>query len=253
MQFANPVLMLQKRDIIPVYYVQEVSDLSGASVKAVETLLRFRTSDGDIVHFSEITADPAELELGKDTRLLFQDAQKAIAKKLFNNDYKYVGFNISPQHLLSDEWVSGAIALCEYVQNNFSHAGIVYEITEMPSADASSESVLLEAIQKLRHYGAQFAIDDFGKLGSSILRLCMLELEYVKFDRSMVIAALNNNFAQNLIRSILAECQKNQITVIAEGVENQEQCSAWQAMNATLQQGFLFGRPSLFKPQPIAL
>jgi EAL domain-containing protein (putative c-di-GMP-specific phosphodiesterase class I) len=75
------------------------------------------------------------------------------------------------------------------------------------------------------------------------LRLCQLQLEYLKLDRSLVDTAISSVFARDLICALVSECHRHNISVIAEGVESQELSEAWRELNVTLQQGFLFDRP----------
>jgi EAL domain-containing protein (putative c-di-GMP-specific phosphodiesterase class I) len=227
----------------PVYFTQEVTDLTAAPVRAVETLLRFRDARGKILHFTAITNDPSVLELADDTRVVFQRAQKAVSSALFDSGYTYVGLNITTHHLLDENWLLGAEELCSFVARDYPGHGIVFEIIETPTSEGITGDLLLDALQRLRQLGAQFAIDDFGKLGSSMLRLCQLHLEYVKLDRGLAEVALCSGFARDLISALVKECQSHGVTVIAEGVETKAMSDAWLDLNVSLQQGFLFDQP----------
>lgn len=228
----------------PIYFTQEVSDLTSNHVKAVETLLRFEGLSGRIYHFSRITDKPEDLELNAITRHLFEAAKLKVAKELFAQGYKYVGFNISLAHLADEAWLEGARTLCTVLAEQHPNNGIVFELLEQDDPPSSCVERIEGALVTLRNLGAQFAIDDFGKSGSSLLRLCKLRPEYVKFDREMVVVLGKDMFSMEIISAIVAKCQEAGIIVIAEGVETPEMSALWKDLNVTLQQGYLFDRPS---------
>lgn len=227
----------------PTYFVQEVVDLRSSPVSAVETLLRFKDDADEICHFSNIVSDPTDLELSNEYSHLFHRAQVQAALKLFGLGYRYVGFNISTDHLLNAGWLKRSIEFCKLVSHHYPNHGLVFEIIETPASEELSELILKDPIDTLRRYGASFAIDDFGKRGASILRLCQLQLEYLKLDRSLVETAISSVLARDLINAIVSVCHRHSISVIAEGVESQELSNAWRGLNVTLQQGFLFDKP----------
>ena len=49
--------------------------------------------------------------------------------------------------------------------------------------------------------------------------------------------------ARAVVESIVSVCQKNQIKVVAEGIESEEQLSVLQSCGIQLAQGFLFSKP----------
>ena len=227
----------------PLYKWGITVDLRSAPVTAVETLLRFKDEAGQICHFSKIVPDPTFLELSSEYSNLFHKPQVHAALQLFGLGYRYVSFNISTDHLLNSQWVQRASEFCKFVRSQYPNHGLVFEIIETPASEDLNELVLKAPIDSLRLQGAYFAIDDFGKRGASILRLCQLQLEYLKLDRSLVDTAISSVFARDLICALVSECHRHNISVIAEGVESQELSEAWRELNVTLQQGFLFDRP----------
>lgn len=240
---ARGEILLEGRPVQPIYFTQEVSDLSSSHVMAVETLLRFLDADGVVHHFTRITDTPEALELDPVLRPLFSAAKMAAARALFRHGYKYVGFNISLAHLADLDWVRDAEAMCAQVQREFPGHGVVFEILEHEQPDGAAQEALDLAFDQLRALGATFAIDDFGKLGSSVLRLCRLQPEYVKFDRSLVEVIAKSDFSHSMVKAIVAQCQQHGISVIAEGVETAAMSRLWEGLNVTLQQGYHFDRP----------
>ena len=238
-------LMIDGDPVLPIYFTQEVADLSTDNIKAAETLLRFQGESGKIYHFSRLTDQPDVLELHSVSRPLFQAAKIKITQHLFEKGYKYIGFNISLSQLFDDAWLVGIQELCFLASQKYRDHRIVFEIIEQDLPESHEDKDVEAALLMLRGVGAQFAIDDFGKSGSSLLRLCRLRPEYVKLDRDLVTMISDNAFSKKLISSIVRICQDNEIAVIAEGVETEAMSQSWRDIDVLLQQGYFFDRPCL--------
>ena len=54
--------------------------------------------------------------------------------------------------------------------------------------------------------------------------------------------------AQALCRSVLATCRRMGLSVVAEGIENEQQALAFRRLGCHSGQGYLFGRPAPLDP-----
>jgi len=115
------------------------------------------------------------------------------------------------------------------------------EVTESVFAEEHIDATR-SSIESLRAIGVSLSIDDFGTGYSSLSRLLSLPVTAVKIDRSFVSAIDGNGGA--VIESTLLIARRLGISVVAEGVENEEQFERLSAMGIDLFQGYYFGKPS---------
>lgn len=111
-----------------------------------------------------------------------------------------------------------------------------------------TESVLMEVdtvterLLQLRDLGVQLGIDDFGTGYSSLSYLHRFPIHALKIDRSFVSRMGDRNNLE-IVKTIVALAQNLRMTVVAEGVETEEQLGQLRAMECDFGQGFLFSQP----------
>ncbi len=123
------------------------------------------------------------------------------------------------------------------------------EITE--TALANDFESVRKHLQALRQLGVRISIDDFGTGYSSFSRLRDLEADTLKIDRSFVQSA---QIAQNgtaVVRALIEMAHTLRLSVVAEGVETQQQFEMLREMRCDELQGFLLGRPQ--HPEELAV
>lgn len=117
---------------------------------------------------------------------------------------------------------------------------IVVEITESMLLDSSQN--IFEQLSKYRKAGIQISIDDFGTGYSSLSYLKKFDADYLKIDRSFIMDMVTNNQDMVLSEAIIAMAHKLGITVIAEGIETEEQQKLLSNANCNFGQGFHFSK-----------
>ena len=125
---------------------------------------------------------------------------------------------------------------------------LTLELTEtmlMCDLDATREN-----LDQVKALGVRIAIDDFGTGYASLSQLRRLPVDILKIDRSFIAALNNGGWSRDLLRAsellhaILGVSQALSLSVVAEGIEEQNQLSRLGAMGCEMGQGFLLGRPS---------
>jgi len=113
-----------------------------------------------------------------------------------------------------------------------------------------TESLLLNNIEEmivtmtaLKELGICFSLDDFGTGYSSLQYLKRLPLDQLKIDQSFVRDIVTDSSDQAIVRTIIAMAHSLNLTVIAEGVETQEQYQMLHDNGCTHYQGYLFSKP----------
>ncbi len=128
---------------------------------------------------------------------------------------------------------------------------MVLEITERSSV---APEVVGEAARQLRNEGFAIAIDDVGSGNNGIEMLRRVPMDYLKVDRSIVMASGEGGEGRPAMMAILAFAREAGATVLAEGVETEDTLTLVQdiAMGSAhregefiqLVQGFLLGMPA---------
>jgi EAL domain-containing protein (putative c-di-GMP-specific phosphodiesterase class I) len=98
-------------------------------------------------------------------------------------------------------------------------------------------------LDRLREAGVQLSIDDFGTGFSSLSYLNRLPVDELKIDGSFVSGAARGARDEALLRAIVGLGRTLGLSVVAEGVETQEQMRLLESFGGEIFQGWYFGRP----------
>lgn len=116
------------------------------------------------------------------------------------------------------------------------------EINEQQILGDPSE--LLEAVQVFREAGIRIAMDDVGFGRSCMESLILLEPDVVKIDRTFVTGVAESPRRMHSLKRLLCLLDSLGATVIAEGIETQQDREALMELGVRYGQGFLWGAPS---------
>ncbi len=120
------------------------------------------------------------------------------------------------------------------------------EITETAFVDFDTQegkgnaAVIIAAIKEM---GCTVSMDDFCTGYSSIAMLQHLDMDVMKIDRAMLLAAESSDRGLKILRRVVALGSDLDILVLCEGVETKEQEELLLANGCCYAQGFLFGKP----------
>jgi diguanylate cyclase (GGDEF)-like protein/PAS domain S-box-containing protein len=113
-----------------------------------------------------------------------------------------------------------------------------------------TESMLVENIEdviikmaELKSHGLSFSLDDFGTGYSSLAYLKRLPLDQLKIDRAFVRDMLADATSGAIAQAILSLGHAMGLSVMAEGVETEEQRGFLAGIGCNSYQGYLFSRP----------
>jgi diguanylate cyclase (GGDEF)-like protein/PAS domain S-box-containing protein len=241
-RLTNELRSAQAKRQFEVYY-QPIIDLKTGRITKAEALIRWH-------HHKHGSISPLEfIPLAEETGLIHKIGDWVFRQSIekakhwsdrFSSDFQ-VSVNLSPvqfkldNHLFISEWES-------YLQKiELSGRNVVVEITEGLLLDAEPEVV--DKLLWLRDAGIQVAIDDFGTGYSSLSYLKKFDIDYLKIDKSFVNNLERNTNDTALCDAIILMAHTLGLTVIAEGVETDEQKKILAGAGCDFAQGYLFSRP----------
>lgn len=156
--------------------------------------------------------------------------------------------NASPLVLLQPEFKKGeTLRLLD--QYGINPRSVVIELTEHKPAD--NYEIMRASAKHYRGMGFEIALDDLGA-GYSGLRLWSELLpEYVKIDKHFIHALHEDPIKLNFVRSIQSMATSLNCSVIAEGIETEEEFKSIEKLGITHAQGYYFARPTAIPVEKI--
>lgn len=118
---------------------------------------------------------------------------------------------------------------------------IVLEITEREAIE--NYELFKEAVSYYSGLGFSIAVDDTGTGYSGLETLFELRPDFIKVDMSIVRGIDKNKVKQELAKALIALSKELNSTVIAEGIETEEELHALREIGVKIGQGFLFAGP----------
>jgi len=150
-----------------------------------------------------------------------------------------VAVNISSLQLRQPDFVEGVLSALDRAKANPKNLDL--ELTESLLV-GNVEDVICK-MNKLRSHGVRFSLDDFGTGYSSLSYLKRLPLDQLKIDRSFVRDILVDDCSGAIAQSIISLGGAMGFSVIAEGVESEEQREFLARLGCQAFQGYLCSRP----------
>lgn len=120
---------------------------------------------------------------------------------------------------------------------------VTVELTEtavMESHDAAAR----EALHNMKELGLRLSMDDFGTGYSSMERLLRMPLDELKIDMTFVRELTASPPHQRIVESMIGLGHKLGLSVVVEGVEDEDTLARLRDLGCDLVQGFYLGRPA---------
>jgi EAL domain-containing protein (putative c-di-GMP-specific phosphodiesterase class I) len=150
-----------------------------------------------------------------------------------------VSCNVSPIQLIQSSFVDDVIQAFD--KYGLDSGSVALEITESILVESFGD--ISEKLRRLRDKGILIFLDDFGTGYSSLTYLKRLPLDVVKIDKSFV-NDLNSGACEEVIaEAVINIAHSMNLSVIAEGIETEEQLEFLKQKDCDIAQGYLFSRP----------
>lgn len=224
-----------------ILYYQPIVHASG-SVLGVEALLRWNQPERGFV-------SPVQfIPLAEQTKLILSIGRWVLLTAceqltVWSNDpvrCKWtIAVNVSASQLYEADFVSETQKILAVTGANPERLRL--ELTEsMLHKDLDATMIKMAMLRSL---GIKFSLDDFGTGYSSLSCLTKMSLDQLKIDKSFVSQMLTNDSGASVVRTILSLASNLGLTVVAEGVELEEEFAFLVKEGCVAFQGYLFSRP----------
>ncbi|EYR65120.1 diguanylate cyclase [Actinotalea ferrariae CF5-4] len=238
-----PELMAQLGDALEdgqlvVHYQPQISLCTGEVVGA-EALVRWQhpvhglLAPGAFVPAAERTGQVRPL-----TRFVLDAALAQCARWQACGPYT-VAVNLSVRNLLDPRIVDDVREAVE--RHGVDPGRVELEITETSAMVDREKSA--QALRALHELGVVLSIDDYGTGYGSLAYLQELPVSRLKIDRSFVAGLRGDEASEAIVRSVVELSQRLGLSVVAEGIEDDETLLTLRDMHCDFAQGYGIARP----------
>lgn len=227
------------RNEFEVYYQPKVFTGS-RNIASFEALLRW--------HNPELgTVSPAEfIPVAEKNGLIEPIGMFVLASALetlahwqqrFNTSFK-MAVNLSPIQFRSSDFVPQIESII--LNAGVSCRSLEFEITE--GVLLSENPTISKKLNQLETLGITLSMDDFGTGYSSLSYLRSYKFASLKIDKEFITDIATNDSDRKLVLAAIAMAHGLGMTVVAEGVETEQQCDILNALECDFAQGWLFSK-----------
>jgi diguanylate cyclase (GGDEF)-like protein/excisionase family DNA binding protein len=230
------------RDELTVHY-QPILDLRTSRVVGFEALARWQHPSRGLVLPVDFIALAEESELIVAIgRVILEKAcrQAQLWRSRWPDENLVMSVNLSPRQFLDPDLANGIGQVLR--QSGLEPCALELEITESSVMDRSESS--LAVLRQLRALGVRVVLDDFGTGYSSLAYLRQLPLDTIKVDRSFVTDLDVQDPNVGIVRAVVSLAHGLGITVVAEGIETEEQARRLRELGCDMGQGFAWAHPA---------
>ena len=227
------------RGEIEVFYQPKV-DFGNGRVNGVEALIRWRHPEMGLLMPERFV--PLAEEIGAIIPIGYWTLRRVCERVRHWQELGIalpVAVNLSASQFHEPQLVTELAAILK--STGVSASFIELEITESMVMRDTDRAV--EIMQSLRRMGVRISIDDFGTGHSSLGYLKRFPVDRLKVDRSFVRDLPHNGDDVAITRAVIAMAHSLKMSVVAEGVEHQEQFDLLRAEGCDEFQGYYCARP----------
>jgi len=231
-----------ERDELTVHY-QPIIDLREDKVVGFEALARWRHPTRGLVLPVDFIAlaEESDLIVALGETVLEKACRQAQAwRRRWPEQNLVMSVNLSPKQFLDPNLVAKIASVLR--RTKLDASALELEITESSVMDRSEAS--LNVLHQLRALGVRMVLDDFGTGYSSLAYLRHLPLDTIKIDRSFVTDLDVQDPNVGIVRAVVSLAHGLGVSVVAEGIETEEQARRLRELGCDLGQGYNWAHPA---------
>jgi diguanylate cyclase (GGDEF)-like protein len=239
LDLENSLKAAFENDEFLIYY-QPIIDIHKNEIVAVEALLRWQHPDKGMIHpvdFISIVED-CGLIVALGEWLIFSICKQISIWQDAGLEKQHVSINLAPRQFKEQDLVVVFTqAMSEY---DVDASSLSVEITERTLIDNIGE---VEAtLKKLRSMGMRIMLDDFGTGYASLAYLKEFPVDVVKIDREFIAGIPDNREDSAIVEAIAGLTRGLNLSLIAEGVENEPQLKVLKSIGCQYAQGYYWSK-----------
>jgi diguanylate cyclase (GGDEF)-like protein len=228
-----------ERDELLVHY-QPLIEVATGKIVGTEALVRWQHPDRGLVpplEFIPTAEQTGQIaEIGR--LVLTRACQQAAAWTAAGHPLR-MSVNLAVDQLRHDDFPDIVQRILE--ETGLAPSQLCLEITESSLMRETAHGCA--ELTRLKLLGVELAIDDFGTGYSSLSYLHELPVDELKVDRSFISRLDREPRDRHLVEAIIGMTRALGLTVVAEGVETNEQWEFLAGLGCHLAQGYLFAAP----------
>ncbi len=151
----------------------------------------------------------------------------------------FISVNITPLQLMGDKLLNTIKSIPKLTGMPLEH--LVIELTENV-IDKNYEHNL-EIINQVKELGVRIALDDYGTKSSSFNVLSRLPIDILKLNSTFIAKICDNEKEAYISETIIKLAHELGLTVVAGGVENDNQRLLLKEQSCDIVQGFMLSKP----------
>ncbi|MDX1817712.1 MAG: EAL domain-containing protein [Marinobacter sp.] len=229
---------LDKHQFHLVYQPQ--INLETKRVIGAEALIRWEHPERGLVppdHFIPVAeANGSIVDIGQ---WVLDQACWQVARWAKDGQPLRMAVNLSAVQLAQDTIVEDVLNTLE--RHHIPAGRLELEVTETSFMTNLSDAV--EKLHALHRAGISIAVDDFGTGYSSLTYLKQMPVQHLKIDKQFIRDLLINEEDTRIANTIIDLGRSLNLTVVAEGVETEEQEYYLSQRGCKLAQGYFFSKP----------
>ncbi len=222
-------------------HFQPQADKKG-EIFGVEALLRWTHSDRGAVpphEFIPLAEEEGLIIPIGDWVLRTACAQLAEWERSAGTAHLTIAVNVSAVQFRQPDFVEQVKSIVKL--SGARPSGLKLELTE--TALAEDVTIVVEKMEALRAFGIRWSLDDFGTGYSSLSSLKRFPFDQIKIDQSFVRDLLFDKRNMAIVDTIIRLARSLNMSIIAEGVETEEQLVALTHAGCDTYQGYLLSPP----------
>ena len=219
---------------------QPVVDIYKNEVVGVEALLRWQHPEKGIIlppdFISVVEGCGLIVELGE--WLIYSVCRQIRMWQDAGINEQKVSINIAPRQFKDQDLV--AIFTQAIAEHCIAASTLSVETTELTLIENIGD--VETTLKKLRDMGMQVQLDDFGIGYASLAYLKVFPVDVVKIDRTIIAGIPESKQDSAIVEAIAGLTRGLELSILAEGVENERQLSMLKDIGCQFAQGFYWSK-----------